>query len=989
MADEAQEPIRLKGQHGRIYTVPTKEDARKAIEQEGLTLATLEDEIARETSVRMSGVGESLQAMGVGALSMATLGQSDLSIERNAPGYLKEIEDHQSLARGIGEFVPMLAASLLTGGGATAARGGAASALGRAGAAVRATAAGTPTTAALRAGVALESELASRGASQTLAFLGRSVANEMALGTLLGTQQGFKQSAIEGADWDRAMAMTVGKHAATGALLGAGFGALGAGISTTKKALTGGLELRGVPKGTAEATSSNLLRTAEERVFAQPGKEGLRGPWDYTKAHAGKYGKQAAVELHQTKAIREKAALLDELDKEVGTILTAVRDVDYAASAHSKPGLVSAYATNHPVGSKQFDALMAEVQGIRASLSAELRPAVTVSWSKADKVTTGMIDTTRYTRGKGTTPQGFELHTKPVVKYDFSFIPKEGVTGLTGGPNWVHIEAALEKLSHKSMRRSIKKYKGSAGIVTKLDEFKRSLPGDWIQKRHNFGTLTTVAKALDTAGYTPAKAALENQANVGKAFANFQTAFNEGSWKVLNRGSSWKETVKNMAKLGDRTHDQPWAHHNVPVRDKIETAIAAIGTERGGRIFQKELRGGLQSQRQRAQAILDLDAASTKMVPDTGEVKWSTIVGNARKVRDAADKVLASLDVERVGALYPQIEAANVVGILKAQDRAPLLSGSILGIPVGAGARGALGFAKGLPGGVGSAFREAGMAASGLESRPVAVMMAAGDIYNASQAARSVVDRGMGKFFSGAKRAPGVAPRARGRVSKSFVYSRALLTNQQVDYEKTLDRLQAKNADPKKAEDEILESLEGLGDSGSDFRISAVSKAKQIREYLLSIAPTESMNTFILGRRRPVSRMESETFNRVKDILENPDKMVKRMADNRLTMDEVRAVKTIYPEWYKEMQLDAMGAMMELAEKGETLPFAKRLGLWRYLGIPTDPLTDTAFIRYMTMEYAKDRKKQPKPPPQSQKKSRLAESYESESQKTEEGVGAR
>jgi hypothetical protein len=247
----------------------------------------------------------------------------------------------------------------------------------------------------------------------------------------------------------------------------------------------------------------------------------------------------------------------------------------------------------------------------------------------------------------------------------------------------------------------------------------------------------------------------------------------------------------------------------------------------------------------------------------------------------------------------------------------------------------------------------------------------------------------MGKFFSGAKRAPGVAPRARGRVSKSFVYSAQLLTHQQVDYEKTLDRLQAKNADPKKAEDEILESLEGLGDSGSDFRISAVSKAKQIREYLLSIAPTESMNTFILGRRRPVSRMESETFNRVKDILENPDKMVKRMADNRLTMDEVRAVKTIYPEWYKEMQLDAMGAMMELAEKGETLPFAKRLGLWRYLGIPTDPLTDTAFIRYMTMEYAKDRKKQPKPPPQSQKKSRLAESYESESQKTEEGVGAR
>lgn len=117
--------------------------------------------------------------------------------------------------------------------------------------------------------------------------------------------------------------------------------------------------------------------------------------------------------------------------------------------------------------------------------------------------------------------------------------------------------------------------------------------------------------------------------------------------------------------------------------------------------------------------------------------------------------------------------------------------------------------------------------------------------------------------------------------------------------------------------------------------------------------------------------------------------MIKRMEENRLSVDEVKAVREIYPEWYKEIQLSTMGRCMEMAEKGKTLPYAKRLQLWRCLGIPTDPTMDTKFTRYMVMEYAKAKKKQPKPPPQSQKKSRLAQSYESGSQKAEEGVGPR
>ena len=981
MADEAP-PILLKNDNGAVYTAPDKATALEAMRYSGMSPATVEDAEHYETRSKHLQFSERAKAAGVGLLSMGTVGLADQAIEEYAPGYLKEIEEHNAFSRGIGEFLPLLAASLLTGGGAAAARGAVgagAATVGRTAAMLRTAGKANPLTAGIRAGQKLEGHLLAKGASPAQAFLGNAVADEMVLGTLLGTQQGFKQSAIEGADWDRAMAGTVAKHLATGAILGAGFG-VGRGALNyrqARRALAGGLEARGVEKGTADATAENLLGAQFQRAAAQPGKEKYGQIWEWFEPHMKEHGSQATMEVLRTQARREKDALLDKIVTEMDQVFHGARDLDMASRGVVKPQIVENFAKNinltrgrgsvTPANKAIADEFILSVDQVRSQMYDVLDPYV--HWvNPGAKLHDGRFTWKRF--GKADGRKG-----KPIGNR----VMRE------------NMEQAVKSLSQKSIVAAVERYGGTKGLVMMTDDVKRALFANVDMQRHfakgKWGELT---HKLTNDVYDPLKAILENKAFVGKDFGKFQELYNEGTWAAIT-GSSWRETKKNLGKKIDRTKGRPWEDNFGADRVRTSAAVNTIGKEGSVSAF-TALEKGLAYQRQRAQAIVDLAASNPGIKFSAGPVDrgWGGLVNSAHKTIKAIDEISANLNQGTVGALYPKILASNTMDAMKALDETPLLSGNLLGIlPLGAAARGAVGAYRGMGGGIRNAVVEAGMSASGIYSHPHKVLMTTGRIFDAMQSRRSTVEGGLNKFFSGAEKAPGVAGRSRGRVSKGFHYSRALLTNQQVDYEKTVDELQQKNSDPQKAEDEILESLEGLGNSGSDFRIGAVSKAKQIREYLLSIAPTESMNTFILGRRRPVSRMESETFNRVKNILENPEQMVKRMADNRLTMDEVRAVKTIYPEWYKEMQLDAMGAMMELAEKGETLPFAKRLGLWRYLGIPTDPLTDTAFIRYMTMEYAKDRKKQPKPPPQSQKKSRLAESYESESQKTEEGVGAR
>lgn len=92
------------------------------------------------------------------------------------------------------------------------------------------------------------------------------------------------------------------------------------------------------------------------------------------------------------------------------------------------------------------------------------------------------------------------------------------------------------------------------------------------------------------------------------------------------------------------------------------------------------------------------------------------------------------------------------------------------------------------------------------------------------------------------------------------------------------------------------------------------------------------------------SKAERAKFARYMEAVEQPEKVVARLANGTMTPEDAEALKTVYPKMYADVQEQVYSHMAELREK---LPYQKRLALSIYLDVPVDPaLTPEALSVY-------------------------------------------
>jgi len=128
--------------------------------------------------------------------------------------------------------------------------------------------------------------------------------------------------------------------------------------------------------------------------------------------------------------------------------------------------------------------------------------------------------------------------------------------------------------------------------------------------------------------------------------------------------------------------------------------------------------------------------------------------------------------------------------------------------------------------------------------------------------------------------------------------------------------------------------------------VVAAAEAKGLAgmQFLAAKMPRQRSNPGLIGRKYEASSQEKAKFMRYAEVVENPKKALENLQKGTLSRENVEALKTVYPQFYK--QLVSTTAEF-IAKHGEKLPYNKKLQIGLLLDMPVDSSMDPQFIQTM------------------------------------------
>lgn len=94
---------------------------------------------------------------------------------------------------------------------------------------------------------------------------------------------------------------------------------------------------------------------------------------------------------------------------------------------------------------------------------------------------------------------------------------------------------------------------------------------------------------------------------------------------------------------------------------------------------------------------------------------------------------------------------------------------------------------------------------------------------------------------------------------------------------------------------------------------------------------------------------EVSRFLKMAEVVDDPVVAFERAASGRLTMDDVEALRAVYPEVYQAMRLEVVARVQELRQE---LPYAKRVQLSMFFGVPVDSIMRPEVVQAIQAAHA-------------------------------------
>lgn len=236
-------------------------------------------------------------------------------------------------------------------------------------------------------------------------------------------------------------------------------------------------------------------------------------------------------------------------------------------------------------------------------------------------------------------------------------------------------------------------------------------------------------------------------------------------------------------------------------------------------------------------------------------------------------------------------------------------------------------------GGLGLAYGVAKKVAGGAAASPKVTealyrMASAAKMAEATGQVSNGIRSGLQKFFGATgKGATIAANRSNEEKTTRSSYEKAL--NESIELSSDLHREKIrKYADTLASQSPVV--AEGL-----------LSQYDRARQYLSENRPPSQVAGSLISQPKLAGLSQAEMSYLNKDkVIKNPASVVSMLANGTITKESVDAIKTVYPNMYKEMVEFSMNFVQEHMAKGKTLPFQKVVGLGILLGQPLIPIME-------------------------------------------------
>jgi len=118
---------------------------------------------------------------------------------------------------------------------------------------------------------------------------------------------------------------------------------------------------------------------------------------------------------------------------------------------------------------------------------------------------------------------------------------------------------------------------------------------------------------------------------------------------------------------------------------------------------------------------------------------------------------------------------------------------------------------------------------------------------------------------------------------------------------------------------------------GQAFAATSARAVQYLAAQRPDVAPKAPLDT-----KMPPSSFAQAGYNRALDIAQTPMLVLKHMQDGTLTPKDITTLNTIYPNLYKQLSQKLQNEMIESVNKGQTLPYQRRLALAMFTAQPLD-----------------------------------------------------
>jgi hypothetical protein len=204
------------------------------------------------------------------------------------------------------------------------------------------------------------------------------------------------------------------------------------------------------------------------------------------------------------------------------------------------------------------------------------------------------------------------------------------------------------------------------------------------------------------------------------------------------------------------------------------------------------------------------------------------------------------------------------------------------------------------------------------------------------------------------KRAAGRAalkrrPRARGRSTAGgrTVATRAaaqggVRVSSRAEEQDARVRRAAEMTDPEALRRELARDMSLMREHAPGIAEAAAEKVGVAAAFLAGKLPPSIPNP-VTGAKRIIPASMRDKFDRYYEAVTNPVETLKKLDGGAFTLEHAEAIKAVYPAIYADMQGKVFAGLQAAADRGEEIPYARRIRLGILFGLPTDPTMTPEF----------------------------------------------